>query len=70
MNAAALASGAWGCVISGAGPSLLALTSAENAASVGRAMVQAWEKEGVASRSEVLELQHHGSHWEAVEDRP
>jgi len=70
VHAAALASGAWGCVISGAGPSLMALSTADKAAQVGRAMVEAWEKEGVASRAEVLELQHHGSRWQAMEDRP
>ena len=70
VHAAALASGAWGCVISGAGPSLMALSTADKAAQVGRAMVEAWEKEGVASRAEVLELQHHGSRWQAIEDRP
>ncbi|MCP9790595.1 homoserine kinase [Vulcanococcus limneticus] len=63
VREAALEAGAWGCVISGAGPSLLALCSRATAAAVSRAMVRTWEGEGVASRSEVLPLQQAGSRW-------
>ena len=63
VRQAALEAGAWGCVISGAGPSILALASRDVAAAVSRAMVRAWESEGVASRAEALQLQQSGSHW-------
>ena len=46
VREAALEAGAWGCVISGAGPSLLALASEGPAETVGQAMVRAWEREG------------------------
>lgn len=70
MRQAALDAGAWGCVISGAGPSLLALASADHAPAVSRAMVSAWEREGVASRAEVLRVQVSGSRWHDLPDRP
>jgi homoserine kinase len=70
VRQAALDAGAWGCVISGAGPSLLALASGDHATAVGRAMVSAWEREGVASRAEVLRVQLSGSRWHDLPDRP
>ena len=63
VREAAIQAGAWGCVISGAGPSILALSNKANAGAVSRAMVRAWEAEGVASRAEVLQLQQAGSRW-------
>ena len=63
VREAAIQAGAWGCVISGAGPSILALSKKESAGTVSRAMVRAWEAEGVASRAEVLQLQQAGSRW-------
>jgi len=61
---AALAAGAWGCAISGAGPSILALCSEDNGPAVSQAMVKAWESAGVASRAPLLNLQTAGSHWQ------
>nr|YP_009531082.1 homoserine kinase [Paulinella micropora]AXY63771.1 homoserine kinase [Paulinella micropora] len=66
VQEAARNSGAWGCVISGAGPSLLALCSVDRAETVSRAMVKAWETAGVASRAPVLSLQTSGSYWQPV----
>ncbi|MFM7266549.1 MAG: homoserine kinase [Cyanobium sp.] len=63
---AALQAGAWGCVISGAGPTLLALCPAETAEAAGDAMVAAWQAEGVSSRSAVVGLQQQGSAWEPL----
>jgi homoserine kinase len=63
VRQAALDAGAWGCVISGAGPSVLALAPAETAHDVGQVMVAAWEACGVSSRHAVLGLQHSGSAW-------
>jgi homoserine kinase len=68
VREAAIAAGAWGCVISGAGPSLLALCPPANAEEVSKAMVRAWHKAGVESRSEVLGVQHEGSRWEPLPD--
>jgi homoserine kinase len=66
VREAALEAGAWGCVISGAGPTLLALTSASVAESVSAAMVEAWRQEDVSSHGAVLDLQMGGSRWEAL----
>jgi len=68
VKQAAMEAGAWGCVISGAGPSVLALCSEDKGAAVSRAMVKAWEAAGVASRAPVLNLQTSGSHWQPAED--
>ena len=65
VKRAALEAGAWGCVISGAGPSLLALCPEEKGVLVSRAMIRAWEGTGVASRAPVLNLQETGSTWRA-----
>ncbi|MEY3751345.1 MAG: hypothetical protein RLZZ631_2086 [Cyanobacteriota bacterium] len=69
VREAAIEAGAWGCVISGAGPSILALTNRDHAGAVRRAMVRAWEQEGVASRSEALQLQQVGSRWNPLPDQ-
>ena len=67
MKTAALEAGAWGCAISGAGPSILALCSEDKGQAVSRAMVRAWEAAGVASRAPVLNLQTAVSHWQPAE---
>jgi len=69
VRQAALEAGAWGCVISGAGPTLLALGPPERAPAISEAMVQAWSVEGVSSRGEVLSLQEAGSRWEPLPER-
>ncbi len=69
VREAAIAAGAWGCVISGAGPTLLALCTPAVAEAVGEAMVRTWEREGVSARSEVLGVRHRGSHWEPLPPR-
>jgi homoserine kinase len=48
---AARAAGAWGAVISGAGPTLLAMAPPAVADAVAEAMTAAWHAEGVKSRS-------------------
>lgn len=69
VREAALGAGAWGCVISGAGPSLLALCTADVAEAVKGAMVERWRSEGVESRAEHLGLQSQGSTWETLPPR-
>ncbi|MFN9646901.1 MAG: homoserine kinase [bacterium] len=63
VRQAALDAGAWGCVISGAGPSLLALALEGQAQQIGQARVSAWEAHGVTSRHVVLGPQLSGSSW-------
>ncbi len=68
VKQAAIDAGAWGCAISGAGPSILALCEEDKGPAVSRAMVKAWEAAGVASRAPVLNLQTSGSHWQPADD--
>ena len=63
VRRAAMQAGAWGCVISGAGPSLLALCPVDKAQVVAAAMAMSWEGKGVGVRSEILQLQKGGSNW-------
>lgn len=68
VREAALRAGAWGCVISGAGPSVLALGPRSSGAAVAAAMEEAWTAAGVSCRAESLELQQEGSHWTELEE--
>ena len=68
VKQAAMDAGAWGCAISGAGPSVLALCAEDKGMAVSRAMVRAWEAAGVASRAPVLNVQTTGSHWQPAKD--
>ena len=61
VQAAAIAAGAWGMVISGAGATLLALTNSENQANVVSAMKQAWQKKGVKAMVTALTLDTQGA---------
>lgn len=57
----AIAAGAYGLVISGAGPTLLALTHTRQASAVRRAMEAAWQDQGIRSQSYVLPLDGQGA---------
>ncbi len=61
VRSAAMQSGALGCAISGAGPSILALCKEPQARIISQSMVRAWEIAGVASRAPILNLQRNGS---------
>lgn len=61
VKSAALAAGALGMVISGAGPTLLALVKSAKAAVVEAAMVSAWRKEGVTSEVRSLQIDSTGA---------
>lgn len=61
MQQAAIAAGAYGMVISGAGPTLLALAAPENAPKVATAMQTAWEGIGVKAIAHVLEIDQQGT---------
>lgn len=61
VNAAAVAAGAYGMVISGAGPTLLALADTAEAKTVGTAMVNAWQQAGITSSVRSLPLDTQGA---------
>ena len=64
VKEAALKAGAWGCVISGAGPSVLALCEEEKGKAISNAMIETWQRLGITSRAPLLSLQTSGSTWE------
>ncbi|AFY45994.1 homoserine kinase [Nostoc sp. PCC 7524] len=61
VNAAAITSGAYGMVISGAGPTLLALTNVNNAQAVETAMAAAWKAQGINAVVRSLTLDTQGA---------
>jgi homoserine kinase len=61
VNAAAVAAGAYGLVISGAGPTLLALADVTQAKAVETAMVDAWQQEGITAIVRSLPLDTQGA---------
>ncbi|MEM7714815.1 MAG: homoserine kinase [Cyanobacteria bacterium P01_A01_bin.68] len=61
INAAALSAGAYGMVISGAGPTLLALTNTTNSQAVATAMVSEWENKGVKAEVKTLQIDNQGA---------
>jgi homoserine kinase len=61
VEQAALAAGAYGMVISGAGPTLLALTSPEKAEQVVTAMKTAWSSKGVEAQVRSLAINPSGA---------
>ncbi len=67
VRKAALNAGAWGCAISGAGPSILALCDEKYGADVSRAMQSTWENFEVSCRAPLLNLQRLGSQCKSQE---
>lgn len=61
LEQAAIDAGAYGLVISGAGPTLLALADREVAAPVAEAMGQAWQQLGAQPQVKVLALEMQGA---------
>jgi len=61
VNTAAVAAGAYGMVISGAGPTLLALADVSHAAAVEAAMSTAWQEAGITAVVRSLALDTHGA---------
>lgn len=68
VKAAALSSGAYGMVISGAGPTLLALTHSHNATAVVSAMETAWMEEGINAQVQALSIDTQGARVEVIEE--
>ena len=61
VQAAAIESGAYGLVISGAGPTLLALGSPDRIDSIGDAMVNAWQGLGMIAQKQCLSIATDGT---------
>jgi homoserine kinase len=61
VNSAAVAAGAYGMVISGAGPTLLALADAAHSPAVEVAMADAWKQEGITAIVRSLSLDTQGA---------
>jgi homoserine kinase len=61
VEQAALAAGAYGMVISGAGPTLLALTNSEQVEQVVKSMKSAWSGMGIESQVRSLAINHLGA---------
>ncbi|MFN6538960.1 MAG: homoserine kinase [Nostoc sp. EkiNYC01] len=61
VNLAAVTAGAYGMVISGAGPTLLALTDELHSKAVEAAMSSAWEQEGIIANVRSLSLDIQGA---------
>ncbi|HEY9807735.1 MAG TPA: homoserine kinase [Halomicronema sp.] len=58
---AALDSGAYGMTISGAGPTLLALSPQAKAIAVQKAMIEAWKQSGIVPDVQILQLDQAGA---------
>lgn len=65
VESAAITAGALGMVISGAGPTLLALALADRAASVQIAMAETWSAQGVSVQVQALDLDRDGAKVQA-----
>ncbi|NJN02583.1 MAG: homoserine kinase [Leptolyngbyaceae cyanobacterium RM1_1_2] len=61
LHQAAIAAGAYGLVISGAGPTLLTLTADSAAEPVAQAMTQTWKKSGIAAVAHILAVDANGA---------
>lgn len=61
VQAAALAAGALGCSLSGAGPAVFAVVRCEQAASVAAAGEHAWRAAGVEAQARACHLDHQGA---------
>ncbi len=66
VRRAAMRAGAWGLVISGAGPTLLALTPKKSEEAVREAMEAAWRSQDFASQGHCLSLDTGGAIAEAI----
>jgi homoserine kinase len=67
VKTAAIEAGAYGMVISGAGPTLLALTNSTTAEAVSQSMIEAWKTEGVKAIGRSLPLDSQGATAKGLE---
>jgi homoserine kinase len=61
VQQAALAAGAWGLVISGAGPTLLTIATPATVDAVQKAIQTAWQRQDFAVMVHPLKIDHHGA---------
>lgn len=61
VQTAAIAAGAYGLVISGAGPALLALTNLDRAEAVEAAIATTWKSAGITAQVKPLKLEERGA---------
>lgn len=61
VKSAAISAGACGMVISGAGPTLLALANSNRAETVAAAMKEGWQREGITATVKILSLDTEGA---------
>ena len=61
LKQAALEAGAYNLVISGAGPTLMAITSPETATIVAQALQQTWQDNGITTQTHILALDRQGT---------
>jgi len=61
MHQAAIKAGAYNLVISGAGPTLLAIAAPENAALVADQLTKTWQQAGITAESHCLSLDYQGA---------
>jgi homoserine kinase len=61
VRSAALATGAYGMAISGAGPTLIALVNTASATTVAAAMRDAWKAQGISTQEHVLKIDGQGA---------
>ena len=61
VEKSAVAAGAYGMVISGAGPTLLALSDISQADKVATAMADTWQQQEVEAQATALKLDHQGA---------
>ena len=59
----AVRAGALGAALSGAGPTLLALTT-KNADAIGQAMIEIWESKQISAKYQILDIDPHGATFE------
>lgn len=62
----AIAAGAYGLVISGAGPTVLALARADNATTVQQTLAEVWHSQGIEAQTMTLEVDHQGATVESI----
>ncbi len=67
VRLAAMTAGAYGMVISGAGPTLLALVDAQKAVAVEAAMSKAWQEQGITASGRSLKIDSQGAKISAVD---
>lgn len=67
VRSVAIAAGAYGMVISGAGPTLLALVDVQKAAAVEAAMSKAWQEQGITTSGRSLKIDSQGAKISAVD---